>query len=656
MFPRRKAVSLLTAFCFCLTFWYYHTTYHISTPPQWIPSPERPFTDKPTDKPIEQGSPLQPARATPIPPAPSNLHDHSAIEPATPILSAISSLHDQLATKPSGNHPVSSWIPLPTGKPAKIPKLQHDFGPESEADKKERLNRQAVVKASFVHSWEGYKKHAWLKDEVTPVKAGFVESFGGWAATLVDALDTLWMMGMKDEFEEALESLDKIDFSKTESAAINVFETTIRYMGGFLGAYDISGGKYPKLLEKALEVGNLVYGCFDTPNRMPITRWRWKNYLGGAKQQAGEATLIAELGSLSLELTRLSQLTGDPKFFDAIQRITDVLQVAQPNTSLPGLWPTTADARALTFEDTSYTLGGMADSVYEYLPKQHLLLGGLTSQYRDMYEAALAPIKEHIFFRPLTPDNANILISGSAHSKSFDDGKPNISPQPKGQHLSCFTGGMVALAAKAFAHPSDMDIARQLVDGCIWAYNHTQTGIMPEIFLMQRCKTPSPSFNSSSSAHCAWDPKAYDTAVLTEQPPDAYSPKIEDPTQRAEYLLAERRIPPGSGFTAIPDPRYLLRPEAIESIFVLYRLTGDKALQDAAWQMFQSIEKHTKTAIASAAIEDVTAEEPKMENKMESFWLAETLKYFYAVFSEPEVLDLDEFVLNTEAHTLRRPV
>jgi len=551
---------------------------------------------------------------------------------------------------------VSSWIPLPTGKPAKIPKLQHDFGPESEADKKERLDRQTAVKASFVHSWEGYKKHAWLKDEVTPLNAGYVDSFGGWAATLVDALDTLWMMGMKEDFEEALKSLDAIDFSKTESTAINVFETTIRYMGGFLGAYDISGGKYPKLLEKALEVGNLVYGCFDTPNRMPITRWRWKEYLGGTKQQAGEATLIAELGSLSLEFTRLSQLTGDPKFFDAVQRITNVLQTAQPNTSLPGLWPTTSNARALTFQDTSFTLGGMADSVYEYLPKQHLLLGGLTPQYREMYEAALPPIKEHIFFRPLTPDNANILISGSARSTRFkgtNDGKPSVTPQSKGQHLSCFTGGMVALASKAFAHPSDMAIARQLVDGCIWAYNATQTGIMPEIFLMQPCKTPSPS-SSSSSSDCAWDASAYHAAVLTEQPTDTTSSKIEDPAQRAKYLLKEHRIP--TGFTAIPDPRYLLRPEAIESVFILYRLTGDKTLQDAAWRMFTQIEKHTKTEIASAQIDDVTAEQPSKDNKMESFWLAETLKYFYAIFSEPEILDLDEFVLNTEAHTLRRPV
>ena len=59
----------------------------------------------------------------------------------------------------------------------------------------------------------------------------------------------------------------------TEADIINVFETTIRYLGGFLGAYDLSDGKYPILLEKAKELGEVLYNSFDTPNRLPITRW-----------------------------------------------------------------------------------------------------------------------------------------------------------------------------------------------------------------------------------------------------------------------------------------------------------------------------------------------------------------------------------------------
>ncbi len=173
-------------------------------------------------------------------------------------------------------YPVTSFIPLPTGTPAKIPAIQAQYKPEAVAAKEERLRRQAAVKESFVHSWSGYKKYAWLRDEVVPVTEGYRDTFGGWAATLVDALDTLWIMGMKDDFVIAVSAVEDIDFTTTETDKINVFETTIRYLGGFLAAYDISGQKYPMLLAKAIEVGDLLMSCFDTPNRMPITRWDWQ--------------------------------------------------------------------------------------------------------------------------------------------------------------------------------------------------------------------------------------------------------------------------------------------------------------------------------------------------------------------------------------------
>ena len=97
------------------------------------------------------------------------------------------------------------------------------------------------------------------------------------------------------------------------------------------------------------------------------------------------------------------------------------------------------------------------------------------------------------------------------------------------------------------------------------------------------------------------------------------------------------------------------RPEAIESIFILYRITGDPSLRERAWNMFNSIIKLTLTNIAHAALDDSTLPIPSKSDRMESFWLAETLKYFYLIFSEPDVVSLDEYVLNTEAHPLRRP-
>jgi mannosyl-oligosaccharide alpha-1,2-mannosidase len=172
-------------------------------------------------------------------------------------------------------HTVSSMMSLPTGVPSEIPKIQHEFGVETEHNKAQRLQRLAAVKETFVHSWEGYKKHAWLQDEVTPVSGGYKNGYGGRGATLVDTLDTLMIMGLDDEFTSALKAVSKIDFSTSADATLNLFETTIRYLGGLLSAYDLGKTKHHVLLDKATELGDMLYGAFDTPNRLPITHWDW---------------------------------------------------------------------------------------------------------------------------------------------------------------------------------------------------------------------------------------------------------------------------------------------------------------------------------------------------------------------------------------------
>ena len=130
-----------------------------------------------------------------------------------------------------------------------------------------------------------------------------------------------------------------------------------------------------------------------------------------------------------------------------------------------------------------------------------------------------------------------------------------------------------------------------------------------------------------------------------------------------ENIMKEGRIPPG--MLDVDNPHYLLRPEAIESVFVMWRLTGDKQWQEKAWHMFEHVVRHTGAApgsgnegqVAAAAVEDVTrADSNVLMDRMESFWLAETLKYFYLVFEDFDVLSLDEWVFNTEAHPFKRAV
>jgi mannosyl-oligosaccharide alpha-1,2-mannosidase len=171
--------------------------------------------------------------------------------------------------------PAEEVIKLPKEQPKAIPKLQAKFKDESSSDKQERLQRLSIIKAEFTHAWKGYKEIAMGHDEVKPLSKELEDPFNGWGATLVDSIDTLWIMELKDEFSEALDVIKNIDFKTSLRADIPMFETTIRYLGGLLGAYDISGHRYPVLLEKAEELAEVLIGAFDTPNRMPHLYYRW---------------------------------------------------------------------------------------------------------------------------------------------------------------------------------------------------------------------------------------------------------------------------------------------------------------------------------------------------------------------------------------------
>jgi mannosyl-oligosaccharide alpha-1,2-mannosidase len=241
--------------------------------------------------------------------------------------------------------PTESIIQLPTGVPPSIPKIQHVFNDETPDAKISREKRQSKVKEEFQKAWAGYKKYAWLHDELSPVSGKFRDPFCGWAATLVDTLDTLWIMDLQEEFEEAARAVDLIDFTTTPRSDIPVFETTIRYLGGLLGAYDVSGGKYRNLLEKAVELGEILMGAFDTPNRMPVLYYRWKPTFASQPHRASQRSNTAELGSLSMEFTRLAQLTGDSRYYDAVARITNALSEWQDRgTKLDGVFPHNIDA------------------------------------------------------------------------------------------------------------------------------------------------------------------------------------------------------------------------------------------------------------------------------------------------------------------------
>ncbi|KAH7325017.1 glycosyl hydrolase family 47-domain-containing protein [Stachybotrys elegans] len=750
--------------------------------------------------------------------------------------------------KPQENFPLESLTPLPDGRPKQIPKVQYDFPPESAEAKTKRLERQKRVKEELVRSWSGYRKFAWMHDELMPVSGKYKDPFCGWAATLVDSLDTLWIAGMKDEFDEAAKAVADIDFTWSERDQIPVFETTIRYLGGLLAAYDVSGGRdgnYKILLDKAIELAEVLMGIFDTPNRMPLLYYRWAPEFASQPHRAGRVG-IAELGTLSMEFTRLSQLTGRNKYYDAVNRITDALvKLQEAGTAIPGLFPENLDASgcnrtATTIRDNlsaaaqrqvdseelspepegynpllkagsggvetttnlrrrddqpgsqsadseettetrvnpeqpplkangkssdwdcvpqdlavgpyelqAYHMGGAQDSAYEYFPKQYLLLGGLEPKYQKLHEDTVNAVNEWLLYRPMADDDWDVLFPAKVTTSG--DPETDLEPIFEITHLTCFIGGMYALGGKIFGREQDVEMAKQLTDGCVWAYQLTPSGIMPEgsevitCPSLEKCEFNQtlwyerldPSKDWREKQIEGWEEMQKTLAAESESDPDpaeataapgggatqfqkrgsvedeegselpqslkdklthnnegssgsetpgeevavkaaaeddpgvpAAPPKNDHrPTktslamqakkpQTHEEFVKERlsieNLPPG--FVNVRAPNYILRPEAIESVWYMYRITGDPTWMEKGWKMFEATTHATRTEYANSAINNVLTEEPGLNDSMESFWIAETLKYYYLLFSEPDLISLDEWVLNTEAHPFKRPL
>ncbi|CCG83860.1 protein of unknown function [Taphrina deformans PYCC 5710] len=698
----------------------------------------------------------------------------------------------QLSRKENFPVPKNQLRHLPSDISAKIPTIQ-TVDPsltETKSEKQVRLARQLEIRDVFKRDWSAYKQFAWMHDELKPVSNKSNDPFGGWGATLVDALDTMLIMDLDDEYIEASAAVSKIDFTYTSSKTIPLFETTIRYLGGLLGAYDLGVAKGKKdsvMLEQARVLGQVLYGAFDTPNRLPSLKYNYRKQAeSGTTMRAESEGVMSEAGSLSVEFTRLAQLSDGEdrhKYFDAIQRITDAFEESIDYMEIPGLWPTKLDfsgcepvkaakpspsampaqrsnavskltkaaaddlgkvqqatdelldilktkgsvdkiakgkvnkRQFLKDDDTAsddqspspvspepvckkqgiripsktasqtYSQGGQADSTYEYFTKEYLLLGGVDAaqQYKRLYEKSIDATTKNLLFRPLVPEDlgANqIMMSGDV---IVSPGK-GTKFHPKSQHLTCFIGGMYAMGSKVFSRPQDLELAAKLTDGCVWTYDYTPTGVGPECFSVRECPDKAckwQDFVDKEAAEAAarnetpdWaaqvaiDRKAStdETAGIAKPESNVFrrqSPAIpnkaaalattnfeQSQTTEAKAHTASQSQNDAAMFMV--DSRYILRPEAIESVWYMYRITGDKSWQEKGWRMWQATESLTRTAIAHSAVTNLMDPQNVFySDSLESFWFAETLKYYYLLFSDFETISLDEWVLNTEAHPFK---
>lgn len=258
------------------------------------------------------------------------------------------------------------------------------FGQARTNQKIDKKQVAAQVKNEFLHAWNGYKKYAWGHDDLKPL----TKTYKDWyekplLMTPVDSLDTLILMGFKEEAENTKKYIiENLSFDKDIS--VQNFEITIRLLGGLLSGYQLTGDK--RLLNLAEDLGSRLLPVFNSPTGIP---YRYVNLKTGKTR--GEVTNPAESGTLLIEFGALSKLTGKPVFFDKAKR---ALVETYKRRSAIGLVGTRINVETGKWTNADSHISAEIDSYYEYLLKCAILFDD--QECKKMWEEGVAAINKYL--------------------------------------------------------------------------------------------------------------------------------------------------------------------------------------------------------------------------------------------------------------------
>ena len=307
------------------------------------------------------------------------------------------------------------------------------------------------VRREMRWAWHQYREHAWGKDQIKPLSGGF-ESFPlkdhHLGLSLIEALDTLWLMELDEEFNDGIEWV-KANLHFDIDGEVSVFETSIRLVGGLLSAYHACGD--PVLLAKARDLADRLLPSFAaSPIGIPH---RFINLKTGALRDP--VTNPAETGTSLPEFGFLGRATGDDRYRAAAKRA----QVAMfERRSKIGLLADAIDCMTGEWKSRRATIGPPSDSYYEYLWDGWDLLHD-----RDclaMYRVCTAAILKHQPVRRA----ANLWFA----NVDFETGKALDTEQDE---LGSFYGGLLAQGG---------DNAFGTAHTRTWARVEARYGVLPE--------------------------------------------------------------------------------------------------------------------------------------------------------------------------------
>jgi len=477
------------------------------------------------------------------------------------------------------------------------------------------------------------------------------------------------MMGFRDEYCKAVEwalTTDQLDFNLRHNSGdddASAFEIIIRVVGGLLAAHDvtfistshpadkdtiITNNNLLALIQKAKSITERLLPIYTNSksgipyNIINLTTQATKN-----PRLNLNASSLAELGTHQLEFYRLSQLTGDEKYAAFGQNSIQVMHDKYPKD---GLKPLFIDPTNATFIGRKVSLGAVGDSYYEYLLKLWLLGGRREEKYRYMWVQAMDAALSRLLFTSK---------QGATYIAEFD----RYTVKHKMDHLACFVPGMLSLG---------------LLSGALG--NGTNSGGESTITISTTANNNNNINNNiKKSQYLDAAVKLADTCYhMYSYQPSGLSPEFITFSMTTGEMMAGNYNNGGGGGGGGGAASYLHRPEAIESFWYLWRLTGDWKYRIWGLEIFKSIEKHCKVESGGyTGIKNVRGggggggggkkrkkegegeeggEVMEKDDTQQSFFIAETLKYLWLLFGggDDEGWDWENgWVMNTEAHPLR---
>ncbi|KAK8043931.1 glycoside hydrolase family 47 protein [Apiospora phragmitis] len=463
--------------------------------------------------------------------------------------------------------------------------------------------RADAVVEMFRFAWGAYYTQAFPHDSLRPLYGNYSDDRNGWGATAVDGLDTAIIMEQTDIVNTILEYIPTIDFTKTNTPEPSVVSL-------FETNIRYLGG--------LLSSYDLLKGPFS---HLKVNATRAETLLSQAKTLADtlkfafNTTSGIPVGSLFIENRTSSDAA---KMADGTQT-AGLAEMGTLVLEWQHLSDLTGDPHVETGEILDQYGGWVSgnDSAYEYLVKMYVYDPEKYAQYGERFTKAADSTIAHLLSHPSSrPDLTMAAAFTGTQQVNYSES------------LACFIGSAFILGSTALDRPDWLPYGLNFSEWCANGYRQTAAGIGPALY--------------------SWDIEALRTDPALANQTDYY--------ERAGYYLQDYYTAAGQA------------PEAVESWYYAHQWTGDAYWRDVAWAYTLAQNRTMRVPGGFGSISNVL----KVDGGgirggiMQSFMLAETLKYQYLIQAENKgEWDVgfekapgsgehkNYFVYNTEAHPFK---